>query len=59
MDELTRLIENNVGHKKYETYQVNGTISITHLMHVDDILYVHQGKPKINWVYHGHLRGQH
>lgn len=34
MDVLTWLIENKVELKQYDAYQVNGCISITHLMYV-------------------------
>lgn len=38
MDTLSSLIEREVRGKRMDTYQVNGAMSITQLMHADDIL---------------------
>lgn len=48
MDVLSRLIKNKVEQGKYDTYQVNGTTKINHLMYADAILLFTKANPKIS-----------
>lgn len=46
MDNLSRPIEKEIKDKKLDTYVVNGSVSISHLIYVDDVLIFSKANPK-------------